>query len=142
MSRRRRVSDEFDAIEREIDQLIDEFFQGRPMWDQQLQCLEPLAFIRDYEDKITVTLDLPYVRKEDIKLDATSDELKIAAKMQRHVIYDRWGTVQRECKFKTFHKFIRLPAEVVPELVKAKFKDGYLTVDLPKKVKRFKVKVE
>lgn len=142
MSRRRRILDEFESIEREVTQLIDEFFQSKPMWNPQLECLEPLAHIQDLEDKIVVTIDLPFVRKEDIKLDATPEELKVEAKMQRHVVYDKWGTVQRHCKFRTFHKNIKMPTEVVPETVKAKFRDGYLTVELPKKDKRFKIKVE
>jgi HSP20 family protein len=142
MWRRRRIFDEFEAIERELDQLIDEFFHGRPMWNPQLECLEPLAYMQETDERVIVTVDLPYVRKEDIKLDVTPNELTIEAKMQKHVVYDRWGTVQRQCRFKTFHKTLRLPVEVVPELVKAKFKEGYLTIELPKKARRFKVKVE
>ena len=142
MWRKRRILDEFEAIEREIDQLIGEFFRGRPMWDPQLECLEPLAYMQDLDDRVIVTIDLPFVHKDDIKLDVTPEELKIEAKMHRHVIYDKWGTVQRRCRFKAFHKSVKLPAEVVPEMVKAKFRDGYLTVELPKKVKRFKVEVE
>ncbi|MEM3078918.1 MAG: Hsp20/alpha crystallin family protein [Thermoproteota archaeon] len=142
MWRRRRILDEFEAIERELDQLIDEFLYGRPMWNPQLECLEPLAYMQETDEKIVVTIDLPFVRKEDIKLDITPNELTVEAQMQKHVAYDRWGTVQRQCRFKTFHKTLKLPVEVVPEMVKAKFKEGYLTIELPKKTRRFKVKVE
>ena len=141
MWRRRRIIDEFDEIEREIDKLFEEFFYGKPMWSES-ECLEPLAYLNETDDLIVVTVDLPFVKKEDIKLDVTPNLLKIEAKMQKHVIYDRWGTVQRRCKFKTFHKEVKLPSEVIPELTKAKFKNGYLIVTLPKKVRRHKIEIE
>ncbi len=140
--RRRRLIDEFEAIEREIDEMMDELMYGKAMWDPQLECLEPLAYVQETDEKVVVTIDLPFVRKEDVKLDVTPNDLTIGAKIQKHVVYDRWGTVQRRCRFKTFHKTLRLPVEVVPEMAKARFKDGYLTVEMPKRARRFKVKVE
>ena len=138
---RRRIEKEFEALEREIDEFIDEVF-GRPMWNPTLKCLEPLAHIRETEEKFIITADLPYVKKEDIKLDLTPTELKIEAKMQRHVIYDLWGTVQRRCAFQNFSKEIRFPSEVVPEATRARFKDGFLVIDIPKKKQRYKIGID
>lgn len=142
MSRKRRFFNEFNKIEREIDQFIDEVMDIRPMWNTQYESLEPLAFMQESNDKIIITLDLPFVDKDNIDLDVTPKELKLEAKMQRCVVYEKWGTIQRHCKFKTLYKSIKLPVEVVPEMAKAKFKGGYLTVELPKKTKRFKITVE
>ncbi|NIM45839.1 MAG: Hsp20/alpha crystallin family protein, partial [Nitrososphaeria archaeon] len=64
------------------------------------------------------------------------------AKMGRPIKYERWGTIQRRCEFRGFKKEIRLQKEVVPEAAKARFRGGYLIVELPKKVTRYKVMVE
>ncbi len=140
--RRRRIFDEIAEIEEEIDRIFEEALSGHPMWNPQLSCLEPLAQVSESEDKVTVTVDLPFVKKEDVKLDVTPQELNIEAKMQRHVIYNKWGTVQRTCKFRDFTKTIKLPSEVIPELAKAKFRQGFLLIEIPKKTKKHKIEIE
>jgi HSP20 family protein len=142
MWRRRRLLDEIEALEREIDEALEAFFYERPMWDISASQLEPLAHLTETEDKITVSVDLPLVKKEDIKLNVTGDVLEVDAKMQRCIKFERWGTVQRNCEFKSFRKVLKLPSEVIPEEAKAKFKQGILTVELPKRVRRHKIEIE
>jgi HSP20 family protein len=136
------MSEEMDELEREIDRLFEDMMYERPMWDSTGECLEPLTQISEYKDKIIVTVDLPYVRKEDVIIDVTPTLLTIEAKMARPIRYERWGTIQRKCKFKGFKKYIRLPKEVVPEATNATFRNGFLKIELPKKVTSFKVKIE
>jgi len=139
---RRRIARDIVAIEREIDELFDELFFRRPMWDPTMRCLEPLAHVRESDDKFIVTVDLPYVKKEDIKLEITPEELNIEAKMQKHILYDRWGTIQRRCRFDTFHKEIRFPSEVSADGAKAKFREGFLIIEIPKRTTRYKILIE
>ena len=140
--RRRRITDEIRALEREIDRSLEERFHEQPMWDISTGELEPLAHVSETQDKVTVTMDLPLVKKENIHISVTRDEIEVKAEMERCVKYDRWGTVQRECEFKSFHKLIRLPEEVLPDGAKAKFKHGVLTVELPKKAKPRAIPIE
>lgn len=139
---RRRVFEQMEAIEREIDQAIEQLFYERSMWDIKTGRIKPLAYVTEAEDKIIVSADLPFVRKEDIKLNVGEDIIEIEATMERCVKFERWGTVQRSCEFKTFHKVIKLPSKVVPDEAKAKFKSGILTIDLPKKTKGYKIEIE
>lgn len=142
MWRRSRIIDEIEEFESEMDELFKDIMSEKPMWNYNVGCLEPLIHIDEREDKIIVTVDLPCVTKEDITLDVTSTTLRIEAKMNRTVRYEHWGTIQRRCDFKGFKKEIPLPKEVVPEATNAKFNNGYLTVELLKKITRFKVKVK
>lgn len=141
MWRKRRFIRDFEALEREIDEALEELFAERPMWDTRGQ-LEPLAYVTETEDKVTVSVDLPGVRKEDIRLNVTKEALEIDATMARCMKFEHWGTVQRQCEFTSFHKVMKLPSEVVPEEAKARFKHGVLVVDLPKKARRFTIKIE
>ncbi len=134
--------DEIEELEREIDRIFEEIMYRRPMWDPSVGCFEPLTHVDELEDRIIVTVDLPYVKKEDVTLDVTPNALRIEAKMGRPIKYERWGTIQRRCEFRGFKKEIRLQKEVVPEAAKARFRGGYLIVELPKKVTRYKVMVE
>ncbi len=138
----RRIREEMEDLEREIDQIFEDFIYEKPMWDSRGECFEPLAQINYLKDMIVITIDLPYVRKENIILDVTPTVLRIEAKMDRPIMYERWGTIQRRCKFRGFKKEIKLLTEVVPEATKATFRNGYLVVELPKKVTSFKVQID
>ena len=142
MWRRRRPLDYIEDLEREIDLAFDRLFAEHSMWDIKNRRLEPLAYLTETENKINVSVDLPFVRKEDIKLNVTEDALVIDAAMRRCVKFERWGTVQRECEFASFHKIVKLPTKVVPKEAKATFKYGVLSVDLPKRISRHKIDIK
>lgn len=130
-----------ERVDELFERLEEELF--RPSWDAETQCLEPLVDVEERDDCVVVTADLPYVeRKEDIRLDVTEDTLTIEATMVRGFRLERWGTIQRNVEFKGFRKLIKLPAPVDPEGARATFRRGMLTVTLPKKVRRYTIRVE
>jgi len=94
--------------------------------------LEPLGDVRELERAVQVTVDLPLVRKKDIKVKLVGDVLEIDAELNRCVTFNKWGTVQKKCEFRSFHKSIRLPTRVTTIGAKATFKKGVLVVELPK----------
>ncbi|MBS7626273.1 MAG: Hsp20/alpha crystallin family protein [Candidatus Bathyarchaeia archaeon] len=134
--------DYFDEIEREIEEAFEELFYGRPMWDSSTGRLEPLTEVTETLDKIVVTMDLPLVRKENIHLTIEEDYLKLEAPLERTIRFERWGIIPRHCEFKSFYKIVELPAKVNPEEAKARFKNGVLSVELPKIVRGHKIPVE
>lgn len=136
------IQSSIENLEEEIDQAIEEVFEWRPMWDVQKGTLEPLANVSEENNNIIVSFDLPYVRKENIELNVSEDSLEVEAVLNRCIKYEHWGTVQRECDFKSFHKFVKLPEKIVPEKAKASFKDGLLTVELQKKKAKKKLKID
>jgi len=130
-----------DWIDEFFERFEEEFF--KPSWDAESCCLEPLVDVEERDDVIVVTADLPFVeRKEDIRLDVTENTLTIEATMVRGFRLERWGTVQRNVEFKSFRKLVKLPAPVDPEGARATFRRGILRVVLPKKVRRFTIKIE
>ena len=103
------------------------------MWSLARGSLEPLTSITETEDVVVVEFDLPLVRKEDVQLRLIEDGLEVEASLIRCVSFERWGTVQRSCEFRTFYKVVSLPSPVVAEGAKAKFKRGILKVELRKR---------
>mgnify|MGYP003880597419 CR=1 FL=1 len=148
MAERRRKSlfDIFEEIVGHIDRVIEELVGieicESPLCDVSKRELKPLVHVYETEDEVIVTIDLPYVRKEDIKLSASEDTLKIEAPIRERVKLSRWGPYQREVEFEYFRRTIKLPSNVEPERAKAKFKDGILQVFLPKKIYGYRIAVE
>jgi HSP20 family protein len=85
------------------------------------------------EDTIIVELDLPLVRKQDIRLRLLDEGLEVAASLQRCLRFEGWGTVQRTCEFSSFYHIIPLPESVTAQGATASFQKGILRVELKKK---------
>ena len=113
------------------------------MWDHVSGCLEPLTEFHDKEAELMIRIDMPCVRrKADVEVNITEDTVTIEGKMGRVVQYEKWGTFQRETKFFRYSKAFTLPTKIDPEHSKARFKNGILELHLPKKERRYSIKVE
>jgi HSP20 family protein len=143
---RYRFSKVFDEMEERFDEMfgsmIDAFSFDKPSWDIERQCLVPLSQVTETEDKVIVSVDLPYVDKENIELNATEKTLEVDAKTNRAICFDKWGTVQKCTEFNCFRKKIKLPAEIRPNEAKATFKSGILEVQIRKRIERTPIKID
>jgi HSP20 family protein len=103
------------------------------MWDLRRSSLVPLTRVLETEEKVIIEVDLPLVNKKDMRLRLVGGGLEVEASLMRCVRFERWGTVQRNCEFRSFYKIIPLPRQVVSEGVRATFKKGILRVELKKR---------
>ena len=103
------------------------------MWDLSRGSLEPLTSISQTEDKVIVEVDLPLVKKKDIRLRLIEGGLEVKASLTRCIKFERWGTVQRSCEFRFLYKVVPLPSPVVADGTEAIFKRGILRVELKKR---------
>lgn len=111
--------------------LFDEL--AREMWDLRRGSLAPLVSVLETEDLVIVKVDLPLVKKKDIHLRLVEGGLEVEASLTKCVRFERWGTVQRSCEFRSFYRIVSLPSPVVAEGVTAVFNRGILRVELKKR---------
>lgn len=146
MWRRRSLVDSLiDEAFRRFEKLMSElstFEYEKPMWDSNRSCLEPLAEVEETDEEIIVRVDMPYVDKENVKVQVVENVLIIEASIKHVIKFDRWGTFQREAAFYKYYKEIPLPAKVKAEEAKASLRRGILEIRLPKDIKKFTIKVE
>ncbi len=108
---------------------------------------EPLVDVVDKGKELLLTAELPGIDKKDIDVSIDEDSLAIRAESRQEKKEEREqeGYYFHERAYQGFFRKIPLPSEVVAGKIKAEFKDGILTVNLPKKhplVKGKGVKVE
>jgi HSP20 family protein len=143
MRRRRTILDEFQEMERDVDEFFERAMSSlEPMWDIQARSLKPLYDVRESRESIVVLVDLPYGEKEAIQLRVDEDSIDLSAELRQPIRYDRWGTTQRGCEFNKLCVTIPLPRKVDPDGATAKFRDGILTVEVPKRIKKKTLRIE
>lgn len=93
----------------------------------------PAVDIRETENQLVLKADVPDVKFEDIdvRLENGTLTLRGERKFEQQQKEGGWHRVERS--YGTFERVFTLPDTVNPEAVHADYKNGTLTVTLPKK---------
>jgi HSP20 family protein len=125
--------DPFEEIKKTQERLNQLFEDFMPMeeWGGG-KVFTPAVDIKDEEDKLVVTTDLPGINKEDVEISLKEDMLEISAKSGKEKETEEEGYIRRERAYTRFYRAVRLPTSVKEEGGTAKIENGVLTITLPK----------
>jgi HSP20 family protein len=120
-------------LREDIDRLFETNF-GDFTRDSQQFLSGWLPAIDLYEDteNLIVRAELPGMKKEDIDISLHNGVLSLAGERRDEAKYQEAETYRSERFLGRFHRTLTLPVEVDAEKVKATYKDGVLTITLPK----------
>lgn len=92
----------------------------------------PRLDVSETDNSLEIVADLPGLEKKDIHVSLEDDLLVIKGerKEEKESKDKQYHTIERRSG--SFYRAVRLPVEVVEEKVEANFKDGVLTLRLPK----------
>lgn len=91
----------------------------------------PLTDIYENNDNFILKLDLPGMKREDVKLVYTNGQLSISGERRHEVMNDiRQHRVERT--YGKFYRSFSLPQQIQQDKIEAEFKDGQLTITIPK----------
>lgn len=93
----------------------------------------PRLDIEDKGDKLLVTADIPGVEQKDIQIEAEENLLIIHGKTEEKKEEKKNNFYRQERKTGSFYREVPLPCSIDPNKVVAKFKNGTIEIDLPKK---------
>lgn len=91
--------------------------------------LVPLSHFIEKDSKWILEVDLPGVKKKNIDVAITDGHLVIKAKLEESYRVSRHGYMT---EFEYFNKVIGLPLHVNIKKIETKFKNGILTITIPK----------
>lgn len=122
----------FTRFEEEMENLVNRFF-GRDLFDENGGvAFAPQVNLAETDDHYEVTVDLPGLKPEDVNLELKEGHLWITGERKE----------EKEEKDKTFHRVERrygqfrrvlpLTGAVKEDGIEAHYKDGVLTITLPK----------
>jgi HSP20 family protein len=94
----------------------------------------PAVDIVEDDTQYTIKADLPDIKREDVKVSVENGVLTISGERKHESeTTDKKKKYHRiERSYGRYVRSFRLPEEVKPDQVEAKFQDGVLTVRLPK----------
>lgn len=117
---------------------IWEDFFGRnitdlPSW--RIGASLPAVNIEEKPDKFSVSLAVPGMKREDFKIAIEHGILSVA--LEKRTNHEEKGQenkfTRREFSYQAFKRAFTLPESVKAESVSAKYEDGILSIDLPKR---------
>ena len=124
---------ELEQMTQRMRRMLDQTF-GELGWSSPLLTegagWSPLVDIEEQDDAYELEVDLPGVKREDVKIEIIGNELLITGDVRQR---ERKGALRRQSR-RTGHFEYRLglPDQVDPDKVEANLKDGVLTVRVPK----------
>jgi HSP20 family protein len=122
-----------DEIDQMFDQVFDRFLESpSDLRGQTLGGWLPAVDLYEDKDNFIVKAELPGLKKEDIDISLHEGFLTISGERKEEKKYDTSETYRTERFVGRFHRSINLPSKVQTDKINATYKDGVLTVSLPK----------
>lgn len=116
----------------EIDRLFESPLTELARTSQLLSGWTPALDVYEDKDNFTVKAELPGIKKEDIEVSLHDGCLSLSGERKSETKHDGAEVYRTERFFGRFQRTVTLPAAVAVDKVKAAYKDGVLTITLPK----------
>jgi HSP20 family protein len=120
---------ELGAFPSRISRLFDEV-----LGERALRGLSPAIDVTESESDYAVTAELPGVRREDVNVEVQEGVLSINGEKRREEKGAKGRWIERS--YGSFHRSFSLPSDAAADRIDAKFKDGVLTITIPRSEKK------
>jgi HSP20 family protein len=120
------------SLRDEIDRLFEAPLSELARSTQLLSGWTPAFDVYEDKDNMYVRAELPGMRKEDIDLSLHNGSLSISGERKGEEKLTDAEVYRSERFFGRFQRTITLPTLVTTDKIKATYKDGILSVTLPK----------
>lgn len=132
-----------DQMQQEMDQLFDDFLNGfspSPFKTGSLLVsaltdgiLKPSLDIGATEKEYTINIEVPGVDQKDIKLEIIDNTLTVSGEKKQEKEEKKKNYYRSERSYGSFQRILSLPEDADQKKIKAAFKNGVLTMTLPRK---------
>lgn len=137
LAERRDVENQMASFQEEMNRMFDNFFADpfaslavrSPRWAAEFN---PRVDISETDDALKVSAELPGMEEKDIQITLEQDALILSGEKKTETEEKGRNFHHVERSYGSFQRVIPLPVEVVPDKAEATFKNGLLTVTLPK----------
>lgn len=123
-----RLTDLRDEIDRLFESPLSELTRASKL----LSGWSPTLDVFENKDNFVVKVELPGMTKEDIEVSLHDGSLSISGERKSEKKHEDAEVYRAERYFGRFQRTVTLPAPVASDKVQAQYKEGVLTITLPK----------
>ena len=134
-----------NSLQEHFNGLVESAYPGRSS-ESSVTTWAPAVDIQETENELVLKADLPGLDEKDIDVRIENNTLTVRGerKFEKQVSEDNYLRVERS--YGSFSRSFTLPNTINTEAIRAEYKNGVLTVQMPKraesKPKQVKVNVE
>jgi len=140
-------------IEREFNRMFNSFNRRFGFGDTDDEMAEydnavwtPLSDIAEDENSYKIKLDLPGIKKEDVKISYENGLLSISGERKQEKENKNSKYHRVEISYGKYFRSFTLPSKIKEDKIDAEFRDGQLMITIPKseeaKPKQIEVKIK
>lgn len=127
----------YPLLSKTLNQTLDQFFQPEANygWERNWETAgrySPPCDIEENNAAYLVRLDIPGVKKEDVKIEVMGEDLVVSGERKSERSETDATTTFVERKHGTFRRQFHLGNGVALEKIEANYRDGVLELTLPK----------
>jgi HSP20 family protein len=121
------------SLQDEVNRLFENSFPGNRGDNSALTTWAPAVDIYETENELVLKADLPDINEKDLDIRVENNMLTVRGerKFEQNVKEDNYLRIERT--YGAFSRSFGLPNTVNTEAIKAEYKNGVLTVELPKR---------
>lgn len=124
---------EVDTLQRQINRLFNDVVLPTDLQSNHTFSRMPAAELTETEEALFLKVELPGLEAKDVDIEVTENTVSIRGERKSESKSDENGVTRTEFYYGSFERMIPLPARVENTNVTAEYKDGILSLQLPKK---------
>lgn len=122
------LTDLRDEIDRLFDLSVGDLTNASPWRSGWVPALD----VHEDKDNFVIKAEMPGMRKEDIEVSLNAGALSISGERKQESESKDREWIRSERSFGRFQRTLELPTSVQADKVSAEYRDGILTITLPK----------
>lgn len=135
---------ELRRLEKEIDRLFSEFTSLEP-FEERPTGFTPAIDLYETPESLVLKVELPGFKPEDVDISVTEDQVILQGETKEEEEVKGENIYRRERRYGRVYRRINLPKSIIPDKTEAVYKNGVLTLTLPKakpeKLEGIKIKI-
>lgn len=122
---------EIDTLQQQMNRLFDELLPATRETRDGITFVPP-AEIEETADAIHLKLEIPGMDAKDLNVEVSAEAVSISGERKSETKTEEKGVTRTEFRYGKFQRVIPLSARIQNDKVQAEYKDGILTLTLPK----------
>lgn len=125
----------FSQLRNEVDRLFDSFPLRLPSLGFARVAIAPAVDMTETDKAYKITAELPGMDPDNVEVTFDDGRLRISGEKREELEENERGYSFSERTYGAFERILELPSAARADKIKAKFKNGVLTVTVPKEEK-------